>query len=117
MWTFLGIATFTYIYKKSNMLLNVAHKELLLIAALFLSAGLLISYIRFVHGHKLSLSQIVYLPLSVLSALPLVKHFIPQTGAESSKKAEKKNTEKVSQQRCFTFCLLVQSGWVLFLLL
>ncbi|PWA32385.1 hypothetical protein CCH79_00012003 [Gambusia affinis] len=99
MWTFLGIATFTYIYKKSNMLLNVAHKELLLIAALFLSAGLLISYIRFVHGHKLSLSQIVYLPLSVLSALPLVKHFIPQTGAESSKKAEKKNTEKSKRTR------------------
>uniref|UniRef100_A0A3B3XPI0 Squalene monooxygenase n=1 Tax=Poecilia mexicana TaxID=48701 RepID=A0A3B3XPI0_9TELE len=95
MWTFLGIATFTYIYKKSNMLLNVAHKELLLIAALFLSAGLLISYIRFVHGHKLSVSQIVYFPLSILSALPLVKHFIPQTAAESSKKAEKKKSEKV----------------------
>ncbi|XP_027872044.1 squalene monooxygenase [Xiphophorus couchianus] len=99
MWTFLGIATFTYIYKKSNMLLNVAHKELLLIAALLLSAGLLISYIRFVHGHKLSVSQIVYLPLSVLSALPLVKHFIPQTAAESSKKAEKKNTEKSKRTR------------------
>ncbi|XP_032411189.1 squalene monooxygenase [Xiphophorus hellerii] len=99
MWTFLGIATFTYIYKKSNMLLNVAHKELLLIAALLLSAGLLISYIRFVHGHKLSVSQIVYLPLSVLSALPLVKHFIPRTTAESSKKAEKKNTEKSKRTR------------------
>ncbi|XP_008430019.1 squalene monooxygenase [Poecilia reticulata] len=99
MWTFLGIATFTYIYKKSNVLLNVAHKELLLIAALFLSAGLLISYIRFVHGHKLSVSQIVYLPLSVLSALPLVKHFIPQIAAESSKKAEKKKTEKSKRTR------------------
>ncbi|XP_005815776.1 squalene monooxygenase [Xiphophorus maculatus] len=99
MWTFLGIATFTYIYKKSNMLLNVAHKELLLIAALLLSAGLLISYIRFVHGHKLSVSQIVYLPLSVLSALPLVKHFIPQNAAESSKKAEKKNSEKSKRRR------------------
>ncbi|XP_014912883.1 squalene monooxygenase [Poecilia latipinna] len=99
MWTFLGIATFTYIYKKSNMLLNVAHKELLLIAALFLSAGLLISYIRFVQGHKLSVSQIVYLPLSILSALPLVKHFIPQTAAESSKKAEKKKTEKSKRTR------------------
>ncbi|XP_054897755.1 squalene monooxygenase [Poeciliopsis prolifica] len=99
MWTFLGIATFTYIYKKSNMLLNVAHKELLLIAALFLSAGLLISYMRFVHGHKLSVSQIVCLPLSLLSALPLVKHFIPQTAAESNKKAEKKKTEKSKRRR------------------
>uniref|UniRef100_A0A3P9PQU9 Squalene monooxygenase n=1 Tax=Poecilia reticulata TaxID=8081 RepID=A0A3P9PQU9_POERE len=104
MWTFLGIATFTYIYKKSNVLLNVAHKELLLIAALFLSAGLLISYIRFVHGHKLSVSQIVYLPLSVLSALPLVKHFIPQIAAESSKKAEKKKTEKSSTSQCAPLC-------------
>ncbi|MEQ2258102.1 hypothetical protein XENORESO_006380 [Xenotaenia resolanae] len=98
MWTFLGVATFTYLYKKSNMLLSLAHKELVLIAALFLTAGLLISYIRFVHGQKLSVSQIVYLPLSVLSFLPLVSRLIPQTAAQTSKKAEK-NLKKNKRTR------------------
>ncbi|XP_047214766.1 squalene monooxygenase [Girardinichthys multiradiatus] len=98
MWTFLGVATFTYLYKKSNMLLSLAHKELVLIAALFLTAGLLISYIRFVHGQKLSVSQIVYLPLSVLSFLPLVSRLIPQTAAQTSKKAEK-NPKKNKRTR------------------
>ncbi|KAM4735455.1 squalene monooxygenase isoform 1-T1 [Anableps anableps] len=97
MWTFLGIATFTYIYKKSNMLLSLAHKELVLVAALFLTAGLLISYVRFIHGQKLSLSQIVHLPLSVLSFLPLVNHLIPQTAAQFNKKAE--NTKKNKRTR------------------
>ncbi|KAK5618145.1 hypothetical protein CRENBAI_021599 [Crenichthys baileyi] len=98
MWTFLGVATFTYLYKKSNMLLSLAHKELVLIAALFLTAGLLISYIRFVHGQKLSVSQIVYLPLSFLSFLPLVSRLIPQTAAQTSKKAEK-NPKKNKRTR------------------
>ncbi|MEQ2299522.1 hypothetical protein AMECASPLE_016022 [Ameca splendens] len=97
MWTFLGVATFTYLYKKSNMLLSLAHKELVLIAALFLTAGLLISYIRFVHGQKLSVSQIVYLPLSVLSFLPLVSRLIPQTAAQTSKK--EKNPKKNKRRR------------------
>ncbi|MED6289827.1 hypothetical protein CHARACLAT_006920 [Characodon lateralis] len=99
MWTFLGVATFTYLYKKPNMLLSLAHKELVLIAALFLTAGLLISYIRFVHGQKLSASQIVYLPLSVLSFLPLVSRLIPQTAAQTSKKAEKNPKKNKSTRR------------------
>ncbi|XP_078542910.1 squalene monooxygenase [Lissotriton helveticus] len=44
MWTFLGIATFTYVYKKCDLLLGYAHPELLLAAGLFCSLGLLLSY-------------------------------------------------------------------------
>ncbi|XP_037357765.1 squalene monooxygenase [Talpa occidentalis] len=44
MWTFLGIATFTYFYKKCGDLVTLANKELLLCALLFLSLGLVLSY-------------------------------------------------------------------------
>ncbi|XP_006830764.1 PREDICTED: squalene monooxygenase [Chrysochloris asiatica] len=44
MWTFLGIATFTYVYKKCGDLVTLANKELLLGGLLFLSLGLLLSY-------------------------------------------------------------------------
>ncbi|XP_038123216.1 squalene monooxygenase [Cyprinodon tularosa] len=99
MWTFLGVATFTYLYKKSNMLLSLAQKELLLIAALFLTAGLLISYLRFVHGQKLSVSRIIYLPLNILSCLPLISHLVPQTAEPSSKKASNTKKNKRSRRR------------------
>uniref|UniRef100_A0A672HGH9 Squalene monooxygenase n=1 Tax=Salarias fasciatus TaxID=181472 RepID=A0A672HGH9_SALFA len=69
MWTFLGIASFTYLYKKSNSVLSAAHRELLMVAALFLAVGLLFSYIRYFHGQKLRVSQLLQFPLSLLSAL------------------------------------------------
>ncbi|KAM6910136.1 squalene monooxygenase [Xenentodon cancila] len=87
MWTFLGIATFTYLYKKSDLVLTLALKDHAFTAALFLTTGLLLSYISFFHGHKLTVSQIVNLPLSVLSFLPVINHFIPQTGTQRDKRA------------------------------
>lgn len=44
MWTFLGIATFTYLYKKCGDVVSLANKELLLCALLSLSLGLALSY-------------------------------------------------------------------------
>ncbi|XP_051261403.1 squalene monooxygenase [Dicentrarchus labrax] len=88
MWTFLGIASFTYLYKKSNTVLTLAHKELLMVAALFLTVGLLLSYIRYFHGQKVRVSQVFHLPLSLLSFLPVINHFIPQTSTQRSGKAE-----------------------------
>lgn len=82
------------------MLLSLAHKELVLIAALFLTAGLLISYIKCVHGQKFSVSHIVNLPWNVLSCLPLVNHLFPQTAAQISKKAEN-SSKKVNQFRLY----------------
>ncbi|XP_070768712.1 squalene monooxygenase [Enoplosus armatus] len=98
MWTFLGIASFTYLYKQSNTVLTLAHKEFVMAAALFLTVGLLLSYIRYYHGHKLRVSQVFHLPLSLLSFLPAVNHLIPQTSTQRSEKAEK-NLKKSRRTR------------------
>lgn len=87
MWTFLGIASFTYLYKKSDTVLTFAHKELVMAAALFLTVGLLLSYVRYFHGQKLRLSQVFNLPLSLLSYVPVINNLIPQTSARRSEKA------------------------------
>lgn len=96
MWTFLGIASFTYLYKKSDSVLTSAHKELLAAAALCLTVGLLLSYSRYFTGRKLRVPQVFHLPLSLLSFLPGVHHFIPQTSTQRSERAEN-NCKKVTQ--------------------
>ncbi|XP_076592307.1 squalene monooxygenase [Chaetodon auriga] len=88
MWTFLGIASFTYFYKKSDTVLTLAPKELAMAAALLLTVGLLLSYIRYFHDQQQRVSQVFHLPLSLLSFLPVIKQFIPQTSSQSSEKAE-----------------------------
>uniref|UniRef100_A0AAX7SUY5 Squalene monooxygenase n=1 Tax=Astatotilapia calliptera TaxID=8154 RepID=A0AAX7SUY5_ASTCA len=67
MWTFLGIASFTYLYKKSNMVLSFAQRDLAMVAALFFTAGLLLSYIAYFHGQKLRVSRVLNFFLSSLS--------------------------------------------------
>uniref|UniRef100_A0A669DBH8 Squalene monooxygenase n=1 Tax=Oreochromis niloticus TaxID=8128 RepID=A0A669DBH8_ORENI len=79
MWTFLGIASFTYLYKKSNMVLSFAQRDLAMVAALFFTAGLLLSYIAYFHGQKLRVSRVLNFFLSSLSLLPVINHLIPQT--------------------------------------
>nr|BDI08703.1 squalene epoxidase [Pagrus major] len=96
MWTFLGIASFTYLYKKSNTVLTLAPKELVMAAALLLTAGLLLSYTRYFHEQKLRVSQVIQFPLSLLSSLPIINNFIPQSSTESSEKAE--NNSKKSRR-------------------
>ncbi|XP_077207635.1 squalene monooxygenase [Paroedura picta] len=44
MWTFLGIASFVYVYKKCGDLMSYANKEVLLSMLVFFSLGLLLSY-------------------------------------------------------------------------
>ncbi|XP_047455660.1 squalene monooxygenase [Mugil cephalus] len=97
MWTFLGLASFTYIYKKSHTVLSLAYKELVMAAALFLIVGLLLSYLRYFHGQKLGVHKILHLPLSFLSFLPVINHFVPQTATQRSRKAE--STSKKTQKR------------------
>ncbi|KAM7382454.1 hypothetical protein PAMP_002181 [Pampus punctatissimus] len=58
-------------------------------AALFLTVGLLLSYIRYYHGQKLRVSQVFSLPLSLLSFLPVINHFIPQTSTQRKQKTVK----------------------------
>lgn len=89
MWTFLGIASFTYLYKKSNMVFSFAQRDLAMVAALFFTAGLLLSYIAYFHGQKLRVSRVLNFFLSSLSLLPVINHFIPQTATPRSEKTEK----------------------------
>ncbi|KAM9806218.1 squalene monooxygenase [Syngnathus typhle] len=78
MWTFLGLASFTYIYKKSGAVWTLAQRELMTVLVLCLSVGLLLSYFRYFHGHKLRVSRVLSLPLSLLSLLPIVNLLNPQ---------------------------------------
>ncbi|XP_035254423.1 squalene monooxygenase [Anguilla anguilla] len=75
MWTFLGIASFTYVYKKCDAVLSYAHKELVLVALVFFTVGLLLSYARYRHGQTHKVPQILRLPLELLASLPLAKRF------------------------------------------
>nr|XP_046255682.1 squalene monooxygenase [Scatophagus argus] len=98
MWTFLGIASFTYLYKKSGTMLTFVPKELVMAAVLFITVGLLLSYMRYFHDQKLRVSQVFYLPLSLLSFLPVINHFIPQTPTQSNGRAED-NSKKSRRTR------------------
>uniref|UniRef100_A0A7N8YIX9 Squalene monooxygenase n=1 Tax=Mastacembelus armatus TaxID=205130 RepID=A0A7N8YIX9_9TELE len=86
MWTFLGVASFTYLYKKLDTALPFSSKELLV--AFFLTVGLLLSYIKYFHGQKLRACELLQLPLSFLSFLPVINHFIPPTCRRRSRKTE-----------------------------
>lgn len=76
MWTFLGIVSFTYLYKKFDTFLTSAPRELVLAAVLCLAAGLLLSYVRYFHEFRLL--QVLQVPLSLLASLPLFKHVVPR---------------------------------------
>ncbi|XP_061529733.1 squalene monooxygenase isoform X3 [Phycodurus eques] len=89
MWTFLGLASFTYLYKKSGAAWTLAQRELVTALVLFLSAGLLLSYFRYFHGRTLSsAAQVFRSALSLLALLPLIHHLIPQSPPERSRNAD-----------------------------
>ncbi|XP_041528506.1 squalene monooxygenase [Microtus oregoni] len=91
MWTFLGIATFTYFYKKCGDV-TLANKELLLCVLVFLSLGLVLSY-RCRHrnagllSRQQSGSQFAAFS-DILSALPLIGFFWAKSPPEPEKKEE-----------------------------
>ncbi|KAF5915278.1 hypothetical protein HPG69_011743 [Diceros bicornis minor] len=91
MWTFLGIATFTYFYKKCGDFVTLANKELLLCVLVFLSLGLVLSYrCRYrpgaLLGRQQSGSQFAVLS-DMLSALPFIGFFWAKSppGSENNK--------------------------------
>ncbi|NXT22228.1 ERG1 monooxygenase, partial [Syrrhaptes paradoxus] len=77
MWTFLGIASFIYVYKKCGDLMTYANKEVLLSVLVFFSLGLLLSYRYHFRGPKQQQQRKTHLGMlsDVLSALPLVGFF------------------------------------------
>ena len=98
MWTFLGLATFTYFYKKCGDFVTLANKELLLCVLVFLSLGLVLSYrCRSRNGalqrRAPSGPQLAVLS-GVLSALPFIGFFWANSppGAENK---EQRGSRKV----------------------
>ncbi|NXF02512.1 ERG1 monooxygenase, partial [Smithornis capensis] len=79
MWTFLGIASFIYVYKKCGDIMTYANKEVLLSVLVFFSLGLLLSYRYHFRGPRQRQQQKQKSHLGmlsdVLSALPLVGFF------------------------------------------
>ncbi|KAM7124017.1 squalene monooxygenase [Ciconia boyciana] len=80
MWTFLGIASFIYVYKKCGDLMTYANKEVLLSVLVFFSLGLLLSYRYHFRGPKQQQQQQQRkthrgVLSDVLSTLPLVGLF------------------------------------------
>ncbi|CAL8247970.1 unnamed protein product [Lota lota] len=97
MWTFLGIASFTYIYKKFGAVLDYAHRELAIAVALSLLLGLLLLYTRYNKNKTLWLSRVLDFPLDLLSSLPLISHFIPK-----SSKVKHSNDESGRRRKAAT---------------
>lgn len=98
MWTFLGIATFTYFYKKCGDLVTLANKELLLCVLLFLSLGLVLSY-RCRHRPGTLLGRLhsgsLFAVFShILSALPFIGFLWAKPPAASE------NGEQLGSRRC-----------------
>uniref|UniRef100_A0A2K6PHV3 Squalene monooxygenase n=1 Tax=Rhinopithecus roxellana TaxID=61622 RepID=A0A2K6PHV3_RHIRO len=99
MWTFLGIATFTYFYKKCGDFITLANREVLLCVLVFLSLGLVLSY-RCRHrnggllGRQQSGSQFALFS-DILSALPFIGFF----WAKSPPKSENKEQLEARRRR------------------
>lgn len=99
MWTFLGIASFIYVYKKCGDLMTYANKEVLLSVLVFFSLGLVLSYRYHFRGPRQRQQQKQKSHLGmlsdVLSALPLVGFFWAKpTGG--SQQVEQPKSRKVS---------------------
>uniref|UniRef100_A0A672SX72 Squalene monooxygenase n=1 Tax=Sinocyclocheilus grahami TaxID=75366 RepID=A0A672SX72_SINGR len=72
MWTFLGIASFTYIYKKCDALVSYAPRELVVAAVLCVSVGLIVTCLG-LRGQTLKAPQFLQMPLNLLTSFPPTK--------------------------------------------
>lgn len=91
MWTFLGIASLTYVYKKCEVFVFVAHKELVIALVLLLTLGTVM--LTFHRYRAAKTPQILQLPLEILSVLPFINKIIHKSeisqrhnAAETNKK-------------------------------
>ncbi|XP_052433637.1 squalene monooxygenase [Carassius gibelio] len=93
MWTFLGIASFTYIYKKCDALVSNASRELLVAAVLCVSVGLMITCLGF-RGQTLKVPQFLRMPLKLLTAFPPTKNLFSKSSTDSCSRTSKKRDVK-----------------------
>lgn len=96
MWTFLGIASFIYVYKKCGDLLSYANKEVLISTVVFFSLGLMLSYWYRSWGPQQQNKQQPHCGMfsNFLAALPFVGFFWTKSHTDSMEKLQLK-TRKV----------------------
>ncbi|KAG8133939.1 hypothetical protein E2320_011686 [Naja naja] len=92
MWTFLGIASFIYVYKKCGDLLSYANKEVLISTMVFFSLGLMLSYWYRVWGPQPQNKKQPYCGMfsNFLAALPFVGFFWTKSHTDSMEKLQPK---------------------------
>ncbi|XP_016338799.1 squalene monooxygenase-like [Sinocyclocheilus anshuiensis] len=93
MWTFLGIASFTYIYKKCDVLVSYAPRELMVAAVLCVSVGLIVTCLGF-RGQTLKAPQFVQMPLNLLTSFPPTKKLFSKSSADSCSRTSTKRDVK-----------------------
>ncbi|KAK1332118.1 hypothetical protein QTO34_007804 [Cnephaeus nilssonii] len=98
MWAFLGLATFTYFYKKCGDFVTVATKELLLCVLVFLSLGLVLSCRCRSRGGALPRRQQKGSQLAVFSDILAALPFIGFFWAKSPPGTE--NKEELGSRKC-----------------
>ncbi|XP_007488373.1 squalene monooxygenase isoform X2 [Monodelphis domestica] len=95
MWTFLGIATFTYFYKKCGDFVSYANKELFLCVLVFFSLGMVLSYrYHYRNGglHRQQQKKSQYGILSdILLSLPFVGFFWTKSPSGAAHKEQLKS--------------------------
>lgn len=93
MWTFLGIASFTYFYKKSDSLLFSLHTGLIFVVLLVTA---LLLYFKYFGGrNKMSVLQLLKAPLTFLGGVPFIKEIIPQTFSDTSSKKGSRTRRRI----------------------
>ncbi|KAI2654962.1 squalene monooxygenase [Labeo rohita] len=93
MWTFLGIASFTYIYKKCDALVSYAPRELVVAAVLCVSVGLMVTCFGF-RGQTLKAPQFLQMPLKLLTSFPPTKKLFAKSSTDSCSRSSKKRDVK-----------------------
>nr|XP_033785497.1 squalene monooxygenase [Geotrypetes seraphini] len=88
MWTFLGIATFTYVYKRCDDWLTYTNWEVLLAVLLFCSLGLVLSY-RYRDTPKRRKPSTAEVLIRLCSALPFTSLFCSKPAAAQQCKSRK----------------------------
>ncbi|XP_051722201.1 squalene monooxygenase [Ctenopharyngodon idella] len=93
MWTFLGIASFTYIYKKCDALVSYAPRELIVAAVLCVSVGLMFTCLGF-RGQTLKAPQFLQMPLKLLTRFSPTKKLFFMSRTDGCSRTSKKRDVK-----------------------
>ncbi|XP_012678585.1 squalene monooxygenase [Clupea harengus] len=99
MWTFLGIASFTYMYKKCDAVMDFAHKEIALVAVAFIFVGLLLTFARYRYWQSMKVPRIIRLPLEILSSLPVTNKLFSKPSQPSHCRNSAGSSKKASARR------------------